>query len=333
MKKTLITGVGGQDGRYLAELLLANGYRVFGLVQKGTDVSQISDSVEMLYGDLEDHDSLRKIVETTVPDEVYNLAGVSDLKTAYAHPEMTMNVNYRSVEVLLEATLKANPRARFLQASSSEIFLPSPRPLDETSPRDWDTENPYAKAKMMADRDHIEVARAHGAFACSAFLFTHTSPRSSEKAVSRKITQTLSRIKRGREQCLRIGNVDTKRDWGFAGDYVEAMWRMLQQDVPEDLIIATGRTHSVKDFVNIATQFLYMNLVWHGSGVDTYAVDKDGRKVVVVDPEFYKESDSYFKVGNTQKAKRAIGWEPKVDFTQLVEMMVRSDSAEVDQRM
>ncbi len=330
MSKALITGASGQDGHYVAEKLLARGYEVFGLVRGDGGSSHTHSGVRIVQGDLEDHDSLRAAVESVRPDEVYNLAGVSDLKTAYEFPEKTQKINYQSVGVLLNEVLKVNPRARFLQASSSEIFLPSPHPLDETSPRDWDTENPYAKAKMMADRDYIETARDLGVFACSAFLFTHTSPRSSEKAVSRKITQTLSRIKHGREQCLRIGNVEEKRDWGFAGDYAEAMVRMLAHDTPEDFVIATGKLHSIRDVIDITCGILDIRLEWQGESLDLCGIDGSGRTIVRIDPAFYKPAARYPKFGNIEKARKIIAWEPKVDFGTLIEMMVRSDLVEIE---
>ncbi len=330
MKKALITGVAGQDGSYLAELLVGKGYDVFGLVQQRMDRSYVPAAVHTLFGDLTDSESLKVAVQAAVPDEVYNLAGVTDLKTAYAKPEMTWKINYESVGVLLDASLKINPHVRFFQASSAEIFLPSPFPLNEESSRDWDTKNPYAIAKMSADRDFIVGSREkREAFACSAFLFNHESPRRSAAFVTRKITRTLAKVELGLASCLSIGNIEMSRDWGFAGDYVAAMWKMLQLDTPQDFVIATGKLHTVRDAINIAAQTLGLELVWHGEGMQTYAVDSAGKKIVEVEPELYRPIATSPKVGNICKAEKIMDWKPTVDFRALVEMMIKSDLAEL----
>lgn len=330
MKKALITGVAGQDGSYLAEFLFAKGYEVFGLVQQGSDLKYVPTAVKILNGDLADSDSLKVAVNASAPDEVYNLAGVTDLKVAYAFPEMTWKINYESVGVLLDACLKVNPRARFLQASSSEIFLPYSSPLNEDSTRDWETKNPYAIAKLSADRDFIQAARKEkNAFACSAFLFNHESPRRSEASVIKKITCTLAKIKLGLASCLSVGNVESSRDWGFAGDYVEAMWKMLQLEAPQDLVIATGKLHKVRDAINIAAQTLGLELMWRGEGVQTYAVDGAGNKIVEVMSKFYKPMEQYPKVGDASNAEKILDWNPKVGFPALVELMVKSDFADL----
>lgn len=331
MKKALITGIAGQDGSYLAELLLSKGYAVFGLArEKDALKKNVTSDVQVLAGDLEDHDSLKVAVNTAVPDEVYNLGGVSDLKTAFEEPQKTFDINYTSVGVLLGASLAANKNVRFLQASSSEIFLPSASPLNEDSERDWGTDNPYAKAKMMADRDFVMNLRTEkGASVCSAILFNHESPRRSERSVIRKITRALSKIKRGEETPLHIGNLDMRRDWGFAGDYVLAMWQMLQLEQPGDMVIATGELHSVKDVIDAAAHVLDIQLSWHGEGMHAYATDSAGKKIVEVVPDFYKPTETYFKTGDIRKAKRMMGWEPKVGFEELVEMMVRADLASI----
>lgn len=330
MKKALITGISGQDGSYLADLLLSKGYKVFGLAKVGSSLKNVPEGVVILTGDLEDHNSLKVAVIESSPDEVYNLGGISDLKIAFASPEKTMDVNYRAVGVLVEESLKANKGVRFLQASSSEIFLPPTLPLNEDSSRDWETKNPYAKAKLMADRDFIGGERKErNVFACSAILFTHESPRRSEKGVGRKIVRTLTKIKLNLEKCLQIGNLEMCRDWGFAGDYAFAMWRMLQSDKPEDLVVATGKIHSIKDWVTLAAKVLDINLIWHGEGISAYAVDETGKKVVEVASDFYKPAEKYFKVGDTRKAEQVIHWKPEVNFEELVEMMVNFDLAEL----
>ena len=323
MKKALITGIAGQDGSYLAELLLAKGYEVFGLVQPKSNTQYVPQGVDISSGDLADPLCLQTLVARATPDEVYNLAGITYLKTAYDEPELTMKINYESVGVLLNECIKINPQVRFLQASSSEVFLPSPTPLTEESPRDWETKNPYAKAKMMADRDFIVPARENkNQFACSAILFNHESPRCLESRVIKKIVRTLVAITRGEESPLSIGNVEMRRDWGFAPDYVRAMWSMLQSDTPEDMVIATGHAHSVQEVINATAKLLGLELSWHGEGVNTYAADSSGRKVVSVASEFYKPTEQYPKVGDACKAKQVIGWEPQTDFPALIKLMV-----------
>lgn len=293
MKRALISGISGQDGSYLAELLISKGYEVQGLPR---------EAVEM-----------RRAVSAFVPDEVYNLGGVTDLKTAYAEPDMTWRANYEYVAALLEASLKANPSVRFLQASSSEIFLPSPTPLNEESPRDWNTENPYAKAKLAVDRDLIVRSRNAGAFCCSAILFNHESPRRSEKSVLRKICRTFAKIKLGLATSLQIGNVEVSRDWGYAPDYVEAMWRMLQKDMPEDFVLATGQLHTVREAIDIAARY---------AGIDSSGI-------IETVPEYYRPAEQYPKVGDNRKANALLGWKPTVDLRSMIELMVQSDLDEL----
>ena len=259
MKKALITGISGQDGSYLAELLISKGYSVFGLARAGSDVVNVPKAVQIMCGDMAEESSLRKAVQESRADEVYNVGGVTDLKTAFGNPELTMKINYDAVGILLDESVKVNPHVKFLQASSSEVFISRAEPLDENSPRDWQTKNPYAKAKMMADRDFVEMARNSGVFACSAILFNHESPRRL-KSVMTKIVTTLVNIKKETEKCLMVGNIDMQRDWGFAGDYVDAMWRMLQTQNPCDLVIATGKAHSVKEVIDISAGILGMTL-------------------------------------------------------------------------
>ncbi len=326
MKKALITGVAGQDGSYLAELLLPAGYEVFGLAKEDSDTRHVPEGVTLLRGDLTDDATLQRIVEVSEPDEVYNLASITDLKTAYTFPERTRDILYTSVAKLLDECMKANPSVRFLQASSSEIFLPSEKPLDEAASRAWETNNPYARAKMEADRDSIEQLRQKtGVFACSAFLFSHESPRRSPKAALRKITSTLVRIKAGLEPTLQIGNVEMLRDWGFAGDYARAMHAMLQHGTPEDFVIASGELHSVKEAINLAAGFLDTELTWDGAGIETVAYDRNGKKIVETAAEFYKDLEPLPKVGNASKAEKILGWKPSVPFSLLIEMMIAAE--------
>lgn len=325
MKKALITGIAGQDGSYLAELLLSKGYHVFGLVQDGGDEQYVPQGANITYGDLSDPQCIRTLIEQAQPDEVYNLAGITDLKTSYEQPDLTMKINYESAAVLLNESLKINPHVRFLQASSSEVFIPSPSPLNEDSPRDWDTTNPYARSKMMVDRDVIASAREHsGSFACSAILFNHESPRRAEVSALKKITRTLRAIARGDEECLHIGNIALRRDWGFAPDYVSAMWSMLQTTAPEDMVLATGHTHSVQEAIDLTAELLGMTLSWQGEGKDACAYNSVGRKVVVVDPNFYRSAEIYPKVGDSRKAERIIGWKAQTSFLTLLQLMIKA---------
>ena len=330
VKKALITGITGQDGSYMADLLISKGYKVFGLAKADSNQKFVPKEATVFYGNLGDHNSFKKALEQSVPDEIYNLAGISDLKTAYLDPDKTMEINYQSVGILINEALNINNNVRFLQASSSEIFVPVDIPLDEDSPRDFETKNPYAKAKMLADRDFIHKLREErNVFACSAILFTHDSPRRSEKGAMRRFIRTLVKIKLGIETCLSLGNIDMKRDWGFSGDYAEAMWMMLQIDHPEDLVIASGEIHSVKYIIDVASQLLDMKLIWHGEGINAFATDGFGNTIVRSVPEFYKPAEKYCKVGDISKAKSVIGFKPRVSFEKLIRMMVEFDLMEL----
>ncbi len=323
MKRALITGVAGQDGSYMAELLLTKGYEVFGCMREGAEARFVPAQVEVLFGDLADADALRAAAATSVPDEVYNFGGISDLKTAYADPERTRQVNYASVVALVEACLAVNPNMRFLQASSSETLLPSHEPLHEDSPRDWSTTNPYAQAKMLVDRDVIARTREdRGTFACSALFFSHVSPRRGEDvAVLQKIAHAFAEIERGTRACFLVGNVETYRDWGFAGEYVEAAWKMLQHDTPEDFVIATGKLHSVREAIDHAAHMIGRMLTWHGEGAGTFACDAKGRKIVESVADFYKPTEHLHKVGDVSKAERALGWKPRMSLKEVMEVL------------
>jgi len=323
MKRALITGIAGQDGSYMAELLLSKKYKVYGLSRDNTDLTFVPKGVNILYGDLVDETSLQSAMIISKPDEVYNFGGITDLKTAYGDPELTMKINYESVGILLREALNINPKVHFLQASSSEVFLPSAQSLYEKSSRDWDTKNPYAKAKMLADRDYIEHARQAGAYACSVILFNHESPRR-RKSVTTKIVRTLFNIKKGIEEVLVLGNIDMQRDWGFAGEYCEAMWSMLQIDTATDLVIASGIAHSVREFIDITAHQLDMHIMWQGEGVNMNGLDEKGEVIVKVSSEFYRSTDVYPKIGNISKAQNILEWKPKVDLQALVALIVRS---------
>ena len=315
MKKTaLITGITGQDGSYLAELLLDRGYRVVGMTRRtSTDVHErlehFIDDIEFVSGDLLDQTSMTKIIEAVRPDEVYNLAAQSFVPTSWTQPVLTGEFTALGVTRILEAIRAVNPAIRFYQASSSEMF----GKVTEVPQREstaFYPRSPYGVAKVYGHWITVNYRESFDMFAISGILFNHESPRRGKEFVTRKISDGVARIKLGIASELRLGNLDAKRDWGFAGDYVRAMWMMLQQPNPEDYVIATGRTHSVRDFVRIA-------FVAAGLG--------DYEPYVKLDPRFVRPAEVDLLIGDPTKAKRNLQWEPTVHFEKLVEMMVRAD--------
>lgn len=306
-KRVLVTGITGQDGFYLSKLLDEKGYEVFGF-----------------QGDLSDAEALARAVEEARPDEIYNLGGISDLGSAIKDPERTMRVNGEAPVKLLNQARAANPQVRFCQASSAEIFSrENPAPQDENAL--YGPTNPYGVAKLQAQQEIKRQREEEGVFGCSAILYNHESPKRANRFVTRKITLTLAKIKLGLASELELGNLKAKRDWGFAGDYAEAMWLMLQQDKPDDYVISTGVAHTVRDFVNTASKALGLKLTWEGEGEKEIARDGVGNIVVKVNPEFYRPLEQNPVIGNNAKAKRILGWEPKTTFEELVKMMVEED--------
>jgi GDPmannose 4,6-dehydratase len=313
MKRALITGISGQDGSYLAELLLAKGYEVHGLVRRSSTfntvrIDHIRDQLKLHYGDLVDSTSLHTVIRDVKPHEVYNLAAQSHVRVSFEMPEYTCDVTGAGVGRLLEAIRLENKDTRFYQASSSELYgkvVESPQ--RETTP--FHPRSPYAAAKAYGFYLTQNYREAYGMFACNGLLFNHESPRRGENFVTRKITRAVGRIVAGLEKRVSLGNLDAKRDWGFAGDYVYGMWQMLQQDTPSDYVLATGETHSVKEFLELA--FSRVNLDWRDF------VDHDPRQV--------RPAEVDLLLGDASKAKRDFGWAPKVSFRGLVNMMVDSD--------
>lgn len=315
MKKTaLITGITGQDGSYLAELLLERGYRVVGMTRRtSTDVHEriqhLVDDIEFVSGDLLDQTSVTSIVHDVAPQEVYNLAAQSFVPTSWQQPVLTGEFTALGVTRVLEAIRHTNPKIKFYQASSSEMFgKVTEVPQRESTP--FYPRSPYGVAKVYGHWITVNYRESYDMFAVSGILFNHESARRGREFVTRKITDGVARIKLGLAKELRLGNLDAQRDWGFAGDYVRAMWLMLQQDEPDDYVIATGRTHSVRDFVRIA---------FEAAGLGSY------EPYVVLDPRFVRPAEVDLLIGDPSKAKRVLGWEPQVTFEQLVEMMVRAD--------
>ncbi|MBP89928.1 MAG: GDP-mannose 4,6-dehydratase [Planctomycetaceae bacterium] len=316
-KTALITGITGQDGSYLAELLLSKGYTVHGVVRRSSNdnsqrIRHLIDSIELHPGDLIDQNSLTRLLSDVRPDEVYNLAAQSFVPTSWSQPILTAETTGLGVTRLLEAIRMVDTNIRFYQASSSEMFgRVQETPQRETTPL-W-PRSPYAVAKVYGHWITINYRESYDLFACSGILFNHESPRRGTEFVTRKISRTAAQIKLGLAEELRLGNLKAKRDWGFAGDYVEAMWLMLQQETPTDYIVGIGETYEVEQFVEAA--FDHVGLDWHD--------------YVVIDPKFYRPAEVDLLVADPSKAKQELGWEPKVGFQDLVAMMVDADLSEL----
>ena len=340
-KTALITGITGQDGAYLAEFLLNKGYIVHGIKRRSSsfnteridhlyrDPHERNVNFFMHYGDLTDSTNLIRIIQETQPDEIYNLAAQSHVQVSFDTPEYTANSDAIGTLRLLEAIriLGLEKKTKFYQASTSELYGKVQEiPQSETTP--FYPRSPYGAAKLYAYWVTVNYREAYGIFACNGILFNHESPIRGETFVTRKITMAVARIKKGLQDKLYLGNLDAKRDWGFAGDYVEAMWLMLQQDEPDDLVIATGETHSVREFVELAFGEVGIEIEWKGDGVDEVGVDKGtGDVLIEVDPRYYRPTEVDILIGDPRKAKEKLGWEAKVGLEELVKMMVEGDAA------
>ncbi len=336
MKRALITGITGQDGSYLAELLLAKGYEVHGLVRRSSTfnrerIDHLRDHPDyrhryaLHYGDLSDADSLHRVVSACQPDEVYNLAAQSHVGISFQQPTYTGEVVALGTLRLLEALRQGAPEARFYQASSSELFgLAKETPQNEETP--FHPRSPYAVAKVFAYWATVNAREAWGLFAVNGILFNHESPRRGENFVTRKITRAVAEIVAGRRPSLALGNLEARRDWGFAGDYVEAMWLMLQQEQPEDFVIGTGETHSVREFAETAFATVGITLRWEGSGVEERGIDAaTGATLITVNPAYLRPAEVDNLQADPRRAAERLGWRPRVDFRGLVRMMVRHD--------
>jgi len=340
-KKALITGVTGQDGSYLAEFLLNKGYEVHGIKRRTSLFN--TDRIDHLYqdphvndrrfvlhhGDMTDSSSLIRIIQQIQPDEIYNLAAQSHVAVSFEEPEYTANADALGALRILEAIriLGLQQHTRYYQASTSELFgKVQTIPQNELTP--FYPRSPYAVAKLYAHWITINYREAYGIFACNGILFNHESPVRGETFVTRKITRALSRILLGMQDCLYLGNLDAKRDWGHARDYVEMQWLMLQQDSPDDYVIATGEQYSVRQFVNLVAQELGIQLRWEGTGVNEKGIDaKTGVCLVAVDPRYYRPTEVETLLGDATKAKQKLGWSPKISFEALVKEMVKEDLA------
>ncbi len=328
MKVALITGITGQDGSYLAELLLSKGYEVHGLVRRSSlinthRIDHIYEKIYLHYGDLTDFSNILNVVKKVNPDEIYNLGAQSHVKVSFEVPEYTGQVDALGTLRILEAvkTLGMEDKTRIYQASTSEMFgLVQEIPQKETTP--FYPRSPYGCAKVYGYWITKNYRESYGMYACTGILFNHESPRRGETFVTRKITRALSRISVGLQDCLYLGNLNAKRDWGHAKDFVEAMWLMLQQDEPDDYVIATGEQYSVREFVESAAPYFGMKIEWMGEGLDEVGYDWNTKKVVVrVDPKYFRPAEVETLLGDSTKAKQKLGWEPKITFEQLVEDM------------
>lgn len=343
MKTALITGITGQDGAYLAEFLLKKGYVVHGIKRRASlfNTSRIDhlyrDPHEkdvrffLHHGDVTDSSNLTRIIQQTLPDEIYNLAAQSHVAVSFEEPEYTADANALGTLRVLEAIriLGFQEKTRFYQASTSELYgLVRESPQSEKTP--FYPRSPYAVAKMYAYWITVNYREAYGMYACNGILFNHESPMRGENFVTRKITRGLARIKLGLQDCLYLGNLDALRDWGHARDYVEMQWLMLQQDVAEDFVIATGIQHSVREFVSLAAEKIGLQVNWEGSGLEETGRDASGKCIVRVDPRYFRPAEVNSLLGDPSKAMEKLGWKPRTSFDQLVQEMIESDLAHAE---
>ncbi len=330
-RRALITGITGQDGSYLTELLLSKGYEVYGLVRRSSNdplvrLHNLKSKPHIVYGNLRDMASLERAIKEARPDEIYNLAAQSDVGISFKCPEETEEINYYGVGRLVNAAMRFNPKVRIYQASTSEMFGKTKPPQNEESP--FLPVSPYGVAKLKAHEDFVVGYREkHGLYICSGFLFNHESPRRGEHFVTRKISISLVKVKLGLQDRVELGNLDAKRDWGYAGDYVEAMWKMHQQKKPQDYVVATGESHTVRDFVNEAAAILAIKLHWSGQGLREVAKNEKRKTIVRVNKMFYRPTEVDYLLGDCRKAAKDLKWGPQLSFAKLVRLMVESDLA------
>ncbi len=354
MKQALITGITGQDGSYLAELLLEKGYEVHGLIRRASTFN--TDRIDHLYvdphdpnarlflhyGDLSDGGQLTNLIYNLKPDEIYHLSAQSHVRVSFDMPEYTADVTALGTTRILEAVRRSGIKTKFYQASSSEMFGSAPAPQDETTP--FEPRSPYAAAKLYAYWMVRNYREGYNLFACNGILFNHESPRRGETFVTRKITRAVARIRYGFQDKLYLGNLEAKRDWGYAPDYVKAMWLMLQQQSPHDYIIATGESHSVREFCEVAFGEVGIQIEWRGSGTEEIGVIggisgelsdalrsnlSPGKVIVQVDPRYFRPTEVEFLLGDASKAREHLGWEPSVTFKELAKTMINADIEEL----
>ena len=344
MKKALITGITGQDGSYLAELLIGKGYEVHGIQRRSSsfntaridhlynDAAIMGKKLFLHYGDVTDTSNLNRLLEKVQPDEIYNLAAQSHVKVSFEVPEYTAEVDAIGTLRFLDAIRETGVKTKFYQASTSELYGKAQQiPQNEKTP--FYPRSPYGVAKLYGFWIIINYREAYNIFACNGILFNHESPRRGETFVTRKITRAAARIKLGMEQKLSLGNLNAKRDWGYAPEYVDGMWRMLQLSAPEDFVLATGETHTVREFVELSFRELDMELEWTGTAENEKGLDRKTKKVLVdVDPRYYRPTEVELLIGDPSKAKEKLGWVPKTKFAELVKIMVKADFEKISKR-
>jgi GDPmannose 4,6-dehydratase len=342
LKKALITGITGQDGAYLTELLISKGYEVHGIIRRASTfntkrIDHLFENKEvgnktlfLHHGDLTDSSNLNRLIEKIQPNEIYNLAAQSHVQVSFEVPEYTADVDGIGTLRLLDAIRETGVKCKFYQASTSELFggLPNTAPQSEKTP--FYPKSPYGAAKLYSYWITVNYRESYNLFACNGILFNHESPRRGETFVTRKITRAVASIIAGKQEKLSLGNMDAKRDWGFAGDYVEAMWLILQQEKPQDYVIATNETHTVREFVELAFKEVNIDIEWQGTGVNEKGVcKKTGKVYVVVNPKYFRPAEVELLWGDCTKAEKELGWKRKVDFPGLVKMMVDADLKEI----
>ena len=337
MKKAFVTGITGQDGSYLAEILLEKGYEVHGTIRRSStfNTSRIdhlyqdphvnNQTLFLYYSDLTDSSNISRLLEKIQPNEIYNLAAQSHVGVSFETPEYTADVVGLGTLRILDAIKDTGIRTKFYQASSSELYgLVQETPQKETTP--FYPRSPYACAKLFSFWITKNYRESYNLFACNGILFNHESPRRGETFVTRKITRGLARIKLGLEKSLYLGNLEAKRDWGYAREYVEGMWMILQQDQPDDYVLATGETHSVREFVEETCSLLDYDIAWEGTGVKEKGIDqKTGQTIIEIDPHYFRPAEVDLLIGDSSKAKKNLGWQPKVTFKELVRIMLEAD--------
>ena len=336
MKTALITGITGQDGSYLAELLLEKGYAVYGIVRRSSSFN--TERIDHIlydshapktklfreYGDLSDSSNISRVIERIKPDEIYNLGAQSHVRVSFDVPEYTADVTGLGVLRVLDSIKESRIETKFYQASSSELFGSAGAPQDENTP--FQPRSPYAIAKLFGYWTTVNYREAYSLFASNGILFNHESPRRGGTFVTKKITRGLARIKKGEIDCLYLGNLEAKRDWGYAKDFVEGIWMILQHPTPDDFVLATGETHTVREFAEISSQFFGIDLEWEGEGTQEIGIDRKTNKTIIrIDPFFFRPTEVDLLLGDSSKARKLLGWEPRVSFEQLVEIMVKSE--------
>ena len=343
MKKALITGITGQDGSYLAELLLEKDYKVHGIIRRSSSFNtgridhlinddKIKDRFFFHHGDVTDASNLNRLLEKIQPDEIYNLAAQSHVKVSFEIPDYTAQVDALGTLRFLDAIRETRVKTKFYQASTSELFGKA-QEVPQTEKTPFYPRSPYGVAKLYGYWIIVNYREAYNLYACNGILFNHESPRRGETFVTRKITRAAALIKEGHQDTLFLGNLNAKRDWGYAPEYVEGMWRMLQQDIPDDYVMATGENHTIREFVELAFKELDMEIEWQGKGEEEVGIDaKTGSKIIRIDKKYYRPTEVEQLLGDATKAKDKLGWEPKTSLEELVKIMVKADLDKVKRK-